>query len=563
MRAICEDVMIILQQPHTFILVTYKTKRVLLLLARCSRIILVYIGIKPLHTREGSGKMQAYSNRSLFEIARENYKTLIKHCEDLLEEGYWEKPSEILKQSVFDVLDIYVQAILVSYAVNSKHFMKDDIEFILSTVDSNHFSLNPEKSIDETVVAQAERMLASPPILLQLCDLRDQEKGTRSAETFFETLINILLAMSYLNSSKDRSIIRFIQDYYNKIHVFISSRMNREYVLDEKYVFRKICSEMFKTGIYMKAEQSVQHEVVVKGLYKNVEKKEIEKVVYQEDIEEKKLKQQEHLEQLLEELNTLIGLDGVKEEVNSLINLIKVRKMREKFNMPVMEMSYHMVFTGNPGTGKTTVARIVAQIYKELGILSKGSFVETDRAGLVAGYVGQTAIKVTEVVEKAIGGVLFIDEAYSLTNNTSGNDFGNEAIDTLVKLMEDHRDDLVVIVAGYKKEMDGFLKSNTGLISRFNKFIEFKDYSKQELIDILESMTNKSAMEIDEEAISYVANQLDKMTKTAKKRFGNARGIRNMFEKIITNQANRLVTYENPTLNQLKQIVYDDVIGVI
>jgi stage V sporulation protein K len=545
--------------------------------------------------------MQAYSNRSLFEIARENYKTLIKHCEDLLEEGYWEKPAEILKQSVFDVLDIYVQAILVSYAVNSKHFMKEDIEFILSTVESNHFALNPEKSIDENVVEQVERMLASPPILLQLCDLRDQEKGTRSAETFFETLINILLAMSYLNSSKDRYIIRFIQEYYNKIHVFISTRMHREYVLDEKYVFRKICSEMFKTGIYMKAEQSIQQEAIVNRLYKNVEMKDIEEAVCQDNIEEKlkenelkenklkendlikselkdkvykekaheideeqeKLKQQERLEQLLEELNTLIGLDGVKEEVNSLINLIKVRKMRESFNMPVMEMSYHMVFTGNPGTGKTTVARIVAQIYKELGILSKGNFVETDRAGLVAGYVGQTAIKVTEVVEKAIGGVLFIDEAYSLTNNTSGNDFGNEAIDTLVKLMEDHRDDLVVIVAGYKKEMDGFLKSNTGLISRFNKFIEFKDYSKQELIDILESMSNKSAMEIDKEAISYVASQLGKMTKTARKRFGNARGIRNMFEKIITNQANRLVTYENPTLNQLKQIVYDDVVGII
>lgn len=532
--------------------------------------------------------MQAYSNRSLFEIARENYKTLIKHCEDLLEEGYWEKPSEILKQSVFDVLDIYVQAILVSYAVNSKHFMKEDIEFILSTGESNHFALNPEKSIDDTVVAQVERMLASPPILLQLCDLRDQEKGTRSAETFFETLINIVLAMSYLNHSKDGYVIRFIQEYYNKVHVFISTRMNREYVLDEKYVFRKICSEMFKTGIYIKAEQLKQHEVVVNRLYKNIDKKEskeaelkgkefeereneeteIEETIYEEkvtkiDKEEDKQVKQESLEQLLEELNGLIGLEGVKEEVSSLINLIKVRKMREKYNMPVMDMSYHMVFTGNPGTGKTTIARIVAKIYKELGILSTGNLVETDRAGLVAGYVGQTAIKVTEMVEKAIGGVLFIDEAYSLTNNTSGNDFGNEAIDTLVKLMEDHRDDLVVIVAGYKKEMEGFLKSNTGLVSRFNKFIEFKDYSEKELIQILEWMAYKSAMEIDAEAISYIENKLNKMTKAAKNRFGNARGIRNVFEKIITNQANRLVTYENPTCNQLTQIVYDDVVGVI
>lgn len=542
--------------------------------------------------------MQAYSNRSLFEIARENYKTLKKHCEDLLEEGYWEKPSEILKQSVFDVLDIYVQAILVSYAVFSKHFMKEDIEFLLSTVDSNHFGLNPEKCIEDTVVAQVERMLASPPILLQLCDLRDKEKGTRCAETFFETLINIVLAMAYLNSSKDRYVIQFIQEYYNKSHIFISTRMNCDYILDEKYVFRKICSEMFKTGVHMKAEQAIHHEAIVGGLYKNVENqyapREVTEAVNiqgsetkdsqiinhdvtcqnvledticdinkENEKQEQQQEQQERLTQLLEELNTLIGLDGVKEEVNSLINLIKVRKMREKFNMPVMDMSYHMVFTGNPGTGKTTVARIVAELYKELGLLSKGNLVETDRAGLVAGYVGQTAIKVTEIVEKAIGGVLFIDEAYSLTNNTSGNDFGNEAIDTLVKLMEDHRDDFVVIVAGYKKEMEGFLKANTGLVSRFNKFIEFKDYTEDELIDILKMMANKSAMKIDEEAISYVTKQLDKMTKAAKNRFGNARGIRNVFEKIITSQANRLVTYEDPSIDQLQQIIFDDVVDVI
>ncbi|WP_310603010.1 AAA family ATPase [Anaerosporobacter sp.] len=548
--------------------------------------------------------MQAYSNRSLFEIARENYKTLVRHCEDLLTEGYWDRPSEILEQSVFDVLDIYVQAILVSYAVFSKHFMREDIEFILSTVEGNHFELSPEKSIDDTVMAQVERMLASPPILLQLCDLRDQEKGTRSAETFFETLINIVLAMAYLNSSKDRYVIQFIQEYYNKIHVFISARMSRNYTLDEKYVFRKICSEMFRTGIYMNAEQMVQHETIVNNLYKSEENQGVaagdeinEEMIVEteetlldeeetfdcgaqdtvEDIAEEAIdnniavafekkeekEKQEKLAQLLDELNSLIGLDGVKEEVNSLINLIKVRKMREQYNMPTMDMSFHMVFTGNPGTGKTTVARIVAQVYKELGLLSKGNLVETDRAGLVAGYVGQTAIKVTELVEKATGGVLFIDEAYSLTNNTNGNDFGSEAIDTLVKLMEDHRDDLVVIVAGYKKEMDGFLKANTGLISRFNKFIEFKDYTEQELIDILQMMAGKSAMEIDEEAVEYVMKRLAKMTKAAKNRFGNARGIRNVFEKIVTKQANRIVMYENPTMEQLRQIACEDVMEVI
>lgn len=535
--------------------------------------------------------MQAYSNHSLFEIARENYRTLLKHCKDLQDEGYWEQPQQILKQSVYDVLDIYVQAILVSYAVFSKHYMKEDIEFILSTADTNHFLLDPDKGIEDSVAAHAERILASPPIILQLCDLRDQEKGTRSAETFFETLINIILAMAYLNSSKDQFVIEYIQQYYNKVHVFISTRMRHQYILDEKYVFRKICSEIFKTGVYIEGEYCRQQETMLNSLYKNQkeagcvdrdssddfnQKVEEEKVNEHDDSKERQSKEHNakesqtvekttnnRLDELLEELNTLIGLSEVKEEVNSLINLIKVRKMREKFNMPVMEMSYHMVFTGNPGTGKTTVARIIAGIYKELGLLTNGTLIETDRAGLVAGYVGQTAIKVTEVVEKAIGGVLFIDEAYSLTNNTSGNDFGNEAIDTLVKLMEDHRDDLVVIVAGYKKEMEAFLKSNTGLVSRFNKFIEFKDYSVEELVDILKRLASKSALIIDDEAIEYVSTALGKMTKAARNRFGNARGIRNVFEKIVTKQANRLVTYENPSMEQLTQIKLEDAIDVM
>lgn len=269
------------------------------------------------------------------------------------------------------------------------------------------------------------------------------------------------------------------------------------------------------------------------------------------------------LDRLLEELNSLIGLESVKAEINSLINLIKVRKMREKFDMPMMDMTYHMVFTGSPGTGKTTVARLMAKIYKELGILSKGDLIETDRSGLVAGYIGQTAIKVKEVVESALGGVLFIDEAYSLTNGNRTEDFGGEVIDTLVKLMEDHRDDLVVITAGYTKEMKEFLKSNSGLVSRFNKFIEFKDYTDTELLDILDNMAVKAGFHLQSSARMQLGGQLGSMTEKKRREFGNARGIRNVFEKIVVNQANRIVGVKSPTKEELTLLTEEDVYHVI
>ena len=253
-----------------------------------------------------------------------------------------------------------------------------------------------------------------------------------------------------------------------------------------------------------------------------------------------------------------MGLNEVKTEIRSLVNLIKVRKMREKYCLPEIEMSYHMVFTGNPGTGKTTLARLVGKIYKELGILTHGEMTETDRSGLVAGYVGQTALKVKEVVEKAVGGVLFIDEAYALASNGS-NDFGGEAIDTLVKLMEDHRDNLVVIVAGYTEEMKRFLKSNTGLVSRFNRFIHFPDYSTQELVDILSGMAKKAGLKLEEGLEEHIAGYLDSMEEKERNEFGNARGIRNLFETMVVNQANRLVTMADCSVEQLTLIKAEDV----
>ena len=264
----------------------------------------------------------------------------------------------------------------------------------------------------------------------------------------------------------------------------------------------------------------------------------------------------EKMEDLLKELDSYIGLDVVKDEVRSLINMVQVYKLRREHDLPTTDMSLHMVFTGNPGTGKTMMARMMARIYRSLGILSKGQLVEVDRSGLVAGYVGQTALKTQKVIEKAMGGVLFIDEAYAL-NGKSENDFGQEAIDTILKAMEDHRDDLVVIVAGYTELMDKFIHSNPGLESRFNRFLLFEDYTPEEMFEIFKMRCGKGyvlAPEAEPLVRDYIAEE------SADPSFGNARGVRNLFEHILVAQNNRLAKLETVTREDLMTITPDDVL---
>jgi len=272
---------------------------------------------------------------------------------------------------------------------------------------------------------------------------------------------------------------------------------------------------------------------------------------------EEEILPKENLEDLKKELAEYIGLEGVKKEVTNLINMAAVYKMRRDHDLPTADMSLHMVFSGNPGTGKTMIARFMARVYHSLGLLSKGHLVEVDRSGLVAGYIGQTAIKTAKVTEEAKGGVLFIDEAYTLTSK-SENDFGFEAVDTILKAMEDNRDDLVVIVAGYIELMEEFVDSNPGLRSRFNKYIHFDDYTAEEMTGIFDLQCKKSCYTLTEEAKAELNAYFAAVSEAAGE-FGNARGVRNTFEKILTEQANRIADMETVTREALMEITVKDV----
>ena len=263
-----------------------------------------------------------------------------------------------------------------------------------------------------------------------------------------------------------------------------------------------------------------------------------------------------------QELDDLIGLGSVKQEVRSLANFVKLQKEREAKGLKTAKVSYHLVFYGSPGTGKTTVARIVGRIYKDLGVLKKGHTVETDRAGLCGQYVGQTGPKTDSVIAKALDGVLFIDEAYSLVpEGGSGNDYGQEAISTILKRMEDYRDRLVVIVAGYKGEMQRFIDSNPGLQSRFNRYIDFPDYTGGELTDIFKMYMKKNQYTMSKETEAWLKERFDYAVAHKDRNFGNARYARNVFEKSIQAQANRLADESNLSKEKLTELTIEDLKG--
>jgi Holliday junction resolvasome RuvABC ATP-dependent DNA helicase subunit len=264
----------------------------------------------------------------------------------------------------------------------------------------------------------------------------------------------------------------------------------------------------------------------------------------------------EPLESLLAELDELVGLQVVKDEVHRLTSLIRVQRLRAERGLPTVDASHHLVFTGNPGTGKTTVARLLARVFRSLGVLSQGHLVETDRSHLVAGYIGQTATRTRQVLETAVGGMLLIDEAYALARGGE-QDFGREAIDTLVKFMEDHRDDLAVVVAGYPAEMETLIDTNPGLRSRFTRTLHFDDYADDELIEIFRRMGDKAQYRPDDGAIERL-----RMILLATPRgpgFGNARFVRNTFEAAVARHAQRVAQMQAPTDEDLTTLTADDV----
>ncbi|MBE5799800.1 MAG: AAA family ATPase [Clostridiales bacterium] len=449
---------------------------------------------------------------------RAAYAQMEQACNLLVSSGNWQR---VGTSDIRLFLDMYTQALLLKMAQHAGVVSEETKRFIAEVPARDVLNIGKASCDAALNIGYKNRSFAEgTPLLLRCCVAMDDKDGTQSAQQFVAGVSQLLYSAADVDGSMGGAVLNFITGYLGGLRTFLLTRA---------------------AGRHAGAAQEMTRRVDVPGSDKREGKKSEESSAAQTPAKAEKQEEPEQtVEELLAELDSLIGLDGVKREVHSLINLIKVRKLREQHELKVMDMSFHMVFTGNPGTGKTTVARLVAKIYKQLGFLSQGQLIETDRSGLVAGYVGQTAGKVTEVVKSALGGILFIDEAYALARKGMDNDFGREAIDTLVKLMEDNRDDLVVIVAGYTDEMHDFLTSNPGLISRFNKYIDFPDYTDDELMAILAMNAKKQGYVISDEANQVVRDMLEKMTVSDRLDFGNARGMRNTLEKLVQEQANRL-----------------------
>ncbi len=380
-----------------------------------------------------------------------------------------------------------------------------------------------------------------PPVFYWNLAESDAKRGTEASRTFIRMLTNILLYLAAVDDDVSYDEAAYITECTDKLTAICDTsgvRKSREALNPLDYV---TSSEPGFQEKHRLQEQTAGGEKSKAG--------DAEKT----DTEEKK----PDFDELMAQLDSLVGLDDVKKDIKNLMNLVKVRRLRKENGLPIPPMSLHMVFMGNPGTGKTTVARIISGLYAAIGVLEKGQLIEVDRSGLVAGYVGQTALKTQEVIKSALGGVLFIDEAYSLASGGE-NDFGREAIETILKAMEDHRDELIVVVAGYDGPMEKFINSNPGLQSRFNKYFYFPDYNGEQLLYIFKGQCKKNGYALTEEAEAEAKAMFEELYENRGENFGNGRDVRNVFEDTVVRQSNRVAALDAPTKDDLMQFLPED-----